>query len=297
VRTSKTHSGTTLLEIMLVLAIFGLMFIFGIRLYQSYVNTLQLRDLKYNVDSLFEAANSFYHANCVSGDISPTPPNFMSLFLWNTGRVAYPPTAPYPVSIAVNLLDPGYLDYQNWYPANPNVDPTGGESGYIVQLNPIVSTVPIPVNACVVTTPGKACLPITSANIASPNTAYSEASGTTIPTAQAQVVTWTVQVAVKITPASKVGADAAMLGADCISSTSSSNTVTPCSAGPSGQQYLVWSRTPSAALQKPTLFSTSMALLRQYNLMYTHDQNYEMNAGYSATTSPAQAPVYYLCGG
>lgn len=293
----KTQGGATLLEIILVLSISGLFFVMGIQLYQSFQNTFQLQELKYNVDQLFEAAAAYYKANCAAGPISPTPPSFLSQFPVNTGTVSYPPTSPYAVSILTNLLGGGYLDNQNWHPANPVVNPSGGESGYIVQLNPIVSTVPIPVNACVVLAAGTACLPITSSNIASPNNAYSATSGTTIPTTQALVVTWAVQVAVNVQPQSKIASYAAILGADCMSDSSTPGTVDPCSVGNGTHNYLVWSRIPSAAMKKPSIFSYSMQLLKQYNLLYSHDQNYEMNSGYSSTTSPRQAPVYYLCGG
>jgi len=294
---NAAQGGVTLLELMLVLSISGLVFVMGIKMYQAFQNTLQLQELSYNVDELFEAAGNYYRANCAAGGFSPNPPSFLSQFPVNTAQTSYPPTASYPVSIVANLLATGYLNSQNWPPANPVVDPSGGESGYLVQLNPIVSTVSIPVNACVVLTPGTACLPITSGNLTSPNNAYAAVPGTTIPSTQAQVVSWVVQVAVKVQPQSKIAAYAAATGADCLSDSASPGTVDPCSLGNGSHRYLVWSRLPSAALKKTTVFSYSMQLLKQYNLMYSHDQYYEMNAGYSATTNPAQAPVYYLCGG
>ncbi len=266
---------------MLVLSISGMIFVLGIRMYQSFQNTLQLQELKYNVDEIFDAAANYYKANCAAGDFSPKPPSFLSQFPVNTGTVTYPPTSPFIVSIASSLIGMGYLD--SMPPTNPLIDTSAGESGYIVQLNPIVTTTALPVNACVVLTPGTRCQPITN---------------TTIPTTQAQVVTWAVQVAVKVQPQSKITAYAAAVGADCMSNTSSSGgTVDACSLGNASHAFLVWSRIPSAALKKGSVFSSSMQILKQYNLMYSHDANYEMSSGYSSTTSPAQAPVYYLCGG
>jgi len=143
-------------------------------------------------------------------------------------------------------------------------------------------------------------LPITTANKASPDDAYSGASDSTIPITQALVVTWAVQVAVKVPP-DKVEAYAGILGPDCMSDSSSGGseavTVDACAKGNSSHQYLVWSRIPSYDFKKSSIFSTSMQLLKQYTKMYTQDPNYAYSSGYSTTTNPAQAPVYYLCGG
>lgn len=318
---SNTQGGATLLEVILVLGIIGVVFVMGVNVYRSFQNTFQTQQVIYNVDQLFEAAANYYKANCAAGSISPNQPDFLSPYqAVSTGAVTYPPAADayYPISIVSVLLANGYL--QNWHPANPLVDPSGGESGYIVQLNPIVSTAPVPVNACVVITPGTPCLPITPANIASPGQAYSAAPTSTVPTTQAQVVTWVLQVAVKMKPQSKIAAYAALLGADCMSDNLTvqgncpggkpskrpcpiktvTTIVSPCSqaSAKGSHNYLVWARIPTlATLKKNSVFSTSMQSLKQYNLMYTHDVNYEFNQGYSRTTSPAQAPVYYLCGG
>jgi len=267
----------------------------GIKMYQALQNTLQLQDLRYKVDQLFEAAGNYYNANCAAGSFSPTPPFFLSPLPTSSGTLTYPPTAPFPVGIAGTLQGVGFL--QNWQPANPVVDASAGEAGYLVQLNPVVSTTPIPANACVVLAAGSACLPVTAANIATPSKAYSAASGTSIPLSQAVVVTWAVQVAVKVQPSSKIAAYAALAGADCMSDSSSAGTVDACTVGNPSHQYLVWSRIPSVAVSKNTIFSSSMQLLKQYKQMYVADPNYAMNSGYSTTSTPAQAPVYYLCGG
>ncbi len=289
--------GATLLEILLVLGIGGLFVTVGIQLYQAIENMFHIQQLHLNVDQLFQATANYYKANCAAGDFSPNPPGFLSPYRSSTGTLPYPPavTNVYPVSITSTLLAKGYLE--NWQPTNPLVDSTGGESGYLVQLNPIVSTTAIPVNSCVVTTAGQACLPITKANNASPTTAYSRVSGYTIPTSQALIVTWVIQVAVKITPQTKIGSFASILGADCMSDSSSPGKVDTCAQGNSSHLYLVWSRMPSFAFQKSSVLSPSMQLLKQYNNMYTHDAYYELSSGYSTTTSPVQAPVYYLCGG
>lgn len=283
--------GATLLEVMLVLAISGTMIMVGIKMYRSYQMTAQIQQLQYNVDQLFQALGHYYQANCATGDFSPNPPNFLSPYSSSSSGITYPPatTAYYPVSISSVLLAKGYLD--NWYPSNVFVDPSGSDSGYIVQLNPKTMT-DIPVNACVVLTTGIACVP-------SPAVTYPPQS--TIPASQAEIVYWELQVAVKINNSSDIQAYLPALGADCISGqteNSSPVTVDPCPSTNANKEYIVWMRAPSfATIQKNSSFSTMMPLLKRFNLQYTHDPNYEFNMGYSSTTTPAQAPVYYQCGG
>lgn|GEM_PF-6463872 len=277
---NKIQKGATLLEVLLVLAVIGLLFTMGIKIYQSFQNTLQLQAIKDNVDQLFDAASSYYKANCATGDFSPR------------GSVSYPPATPYAVSIPNVLLQDGYL--MNWNPANAFVNSTVGDLGYVVQLNPVVLTRPITVNACVVLNPGTSCVPVTPANVSHPSTPYSATPTSSIPTAQAQVVFWTVQVSVAIQK-TKLVAYASILGADCISGSMINGVVASCS-GMNPGLYAVWTRSASSSIKKNSIFTPSMQLLQQYNLQYTHDRNYEFNSGYSTTTAPL-APVYYLCGG
>ncbi len=288
-----------------MLSIAGLLLVASVKTYQSLQSTFQLQAVKYNIDQLLEAASNYYKANCAAGDFSPNVPGFLSPYS-TKGNVSYPPgsTSYYPVSISSTLLSQGYL--QDWHPTNPNVDAMEGESGYVVQLNPMLSStsgITLPVNTCVVTTTGQACLPITNANITAPSRAYSGAVNDTLSPYQAIVVTWQVQVAVKINPQSKVTADASFLGADCMSDSSGTGTVDPCSVGNSSHKYLVWSRIPSASLRQGSIFSASLPALKQFKEQYTQDPYYQYNGAlnstyqYNNSSTANQAPVYYLCGG
>ncbi len=282
-----SQTGMTMLELLLILVVAALLAIFSLKSYQAYENFVQLQQLRYNVNQLLEAAAGYYQANCATGGFSPNPPSFLSPYPNSGLGLTYPPATTDYFSVSINsILEPtGYLD-NSWNPSNPLVDPSGGESGYVVQLNPLVAS-GVTVNACVVLTPGTECVVTTPVS--------------TVPAGQAQMVTWSLQVAVKIKNLSQIKNVVAALGATCISGQtagSSPATVDPCPSVNASQNYVVWTRIPSyATVQKSSPFIASMFLLKQNNLQYTHDQNYEMNAGYSTTTTPSQAPVYYLCGG
>jgi len=259
------QKGVTLLEMMLVLSIASGMTILGMNMYRSFQETVTLQQLQYNIDQLFEAAGNYYKANCATGGFSPS-------------SITYPPTPTtyYPLSISSDLLARGFLT--NWNATNPLVSPSGGESGYIVQLNPIIVS-PVAANVCIVITPGVPCTPVSP-------TSY-------IPSTQALIVSWAVQVAVKIKNSSHINAYLATLQGNCTSDITSGlpNTVDPCPSVSATKNYIVWTRLPSmAAFSKNSVLSNSMPLLKQFNLQYTHDQNYELNSGYST-------PVYYICGG
>lgn len=281
------QQGATLLEVMLVMGMAGIIFILGLKMIQSYQNTAQLEQLRYNVDQLFQAASNYYKANCAAGDFAPNPHDVLSPYSppGATG-IVYPPatTSNFPVSIVSKLINDGYLT--NWAPSNAIVDNTGGESGYVVQLNPMILN-GVAANTCVVIKNGTRCVKTTPTS--------------TIPVTQGVIVTWAVQVAVKVSQTSKIGAYKALLNADCISGETSGLspvTVDVCPSANPKHNYLVWKRSPSSAeLKDVSVLNPSLSLLRQFNLQYTHDENYELNSGYSTTTTPAQAPVYYLCGG
>lgn len=284
---SQQQIGATLLELMLVIAISALLLAFGLKMYRIYQMTWQIQQLRYNVDQLFQATRDYFRAQCAQGDLAPQPANFLSPYARNSQGMAYPPQAAHPLAIATTLLEQGYLSH--WQPANPLVDASGGEDGYVVQFNPQIFSA-IPVNACVVVASGSACH--FSPELTTPPLAA-------IPASQAAAVYWIMQVAVKINKSSDMAAYLPALGADCVSgesSDSSSLTVESCPSSNETQDYLVWTRAPSAALHKNSIFSGMLSVLRQMNLQYTHDQNNEFNAGYS-TSNPKQAPVYYLCGG
>lgn len=289
------QQGATMLEIMLVLSVVGLLFVMGIKMYEQFQITLALQRLQYNVDQLFEAAANYYQYVC--------NPNTASQ---QTGTAEFYPSTlngtplSTPRAIPISgLIAAGFME--NWQPYVSMVNPAGGESGYVVQINPnfssTPSTTPIPVNTCVVVTPGTACVPITANNVSTPTKAYSAAPSAQIPATQAQMTPYVIQVAVNITPKSKIGGYKAVLGATCISGMNN-GVVDPCPSANANKDYLVWTRSPSAiSIKKGPIFSSFGPMLKEFKLQYTHDQNYELNSGYSTATSPSQAPVYYVCGG
>jgi hypothetical protein len=263
----KNLSGTTVLEMIFVLAVAGTFTALGIKLYQSFDTSLKLQGVKDNVNQLFEAAYRYYSANCEHGSFSPNPPNFLTPYT-TSGSQTYPPSATtyLPVSIPSILTSVGYL--ADWYPANPTVDPTYGDAGYIVQLNPVTS-MQRAVIGCPVIIKGTACLQ------ASPTT-----NPDTVVSPKITVVSWQLQVAVKLKNTQKATAEALALGADCLS-------------GSTATAYAVWVRTPSAAIPKSKL-APSLAFLKSFARQYTHDQYYEYNFN---STNTSITPIYYLCGG
>lgn len=258
------QKGATLFEIMLVLSIGGMLTLMSVRYYQSYSNAVQRSFLQQNVNKLLQAAANYYQTNCQLNSTNT------STALTNT------PIAPLRLSIPA-LVSSG--DLTNWNPTNSLVDATavGTDSGYVLQLNPNISSSPEMVGACNVIQPGVACVP--SATIA-------------LPANQATIVTWSIQVAVKLKNASKVSTYASIMSADCTSNMTGA-VVDPCTPSSAGN-YLVWRLNPStAALQMSSPLQFNKPILKQFNLQYTHDQNYEMNSSLSG----ANAPAYYVCGG
>ncbi len=121
----------------------------------------------------------------------------------------------------------------------------------------------------------------------------------TAPSAQSRVITWVVQVAVKLSPSltdrqwREMKSD---LHADCVSSASGTG-VAACSTSPAMNGYLVWTRPPST--YNPNITSDywpSIPYVKQFNRQYTNDPM----ATLSGVTNEAQTwynPYNYLCGG
>ncbi|OGT41417.1 MAG: hypothetical protein A3F42_02005 [Gammaproteobacteria bacterium RIFCSPHIGHO2_12_FULL_37_34] len=60
----KQESGATLLEIMLVLAIAAALIVMALRQYQVMQMDAYIRQARYNIDTLFQAAAKYYQVNC-----------------------------------------------------------------------------------------------------------------------------------------------------------------------------------------------------------------------------------------
>ena len=128
----KKYLGITLLELMLVLAIASLFIVMGYNQYASYKRDTDLRAILLNVDAISQAAARFYYANCGNQQMYTT-------FL--PGRLSplnsSPPSNPYPINVALDLVAPGYLTLP--IAPNPLVKNIGPGHGYTVQFNQKIS--------------------------------------------------------------------------------------------------------------------------------------------------------------
>lgn len=280
----KKQLGMTLLEIMLVLAVGAMFIIIGLQQYSQWSEQSSADQLKYNVDSLFQAMAYFYKANCAdsydqngnpvakSGALSPSS--------FAAASLAFPPTNPFPVTVST-LETNGYL--KQWQPVNPLVNTSSTAIPYIVQFNPITEN--YNVYACWNFNPG---MTTSHQKCTIPQPIPTSASAPY----GANVVLWSIQVAVLIQDTANINTYKNQLIADCISTTSG-NTIIPCGQTGSGTgAYLVWTRMPSFA--NPTIATSANQAaqnLKAFQLQYTHDPMYELN---NVTYAGQQ---YYLCGG
>jgi prepilin-type N-terminal cleavage/methylation domain-containing protein len=259
----KAEYGVTLLEILLVLAIISSILLMGTNQYVGYQNQRDIAAVQYNVDQLFLAAAQYYKANCngtyssagvlIPGTLNPanlTPPNL---------------TSPFSVTTA-QLITAGYLS--GWNPANPLIDSTVPGLDYIVQFNPIVSS------GVAVSIPSS----------------WNSGGLTFIPGTQAKTLLWRIQVSVLLRDPTRSTFYQGAMNADCISGLNGT-VVDQCNPVPAAAGYLAWERLPSYASPKMSSpLTSSMPLVKEFNLQYTHDQMYELNLGNTAVQ-------YYLCGG
>lgn len=113
---AQQHAGLTLIEVMLVLAIAASFIILGLRQYQIWKADSDIRQLRYHVDSLFDAMSGFYKSNCRSSDGKLNPHN-------NPQK-----------TIVLGLKDDlkNYIDDPN--PHSPLVD-VSNNNGYVAQFN------------------------------------------------------------------------------------------------------------------------------------------------------------------
>ena len=273
----KSAAGVTLLEVMLVLAIGAMITVMGIQFYRNKQTDVQVAQLQYNVDQLFLAAQQYYVANCnghydtsnnfVAGTLNPANGSLASL------------TTPFPLaSIVTSLVTPGFLT--GWSSYNPLLDTAAQDGGYLVQFNPVVT------NSGNANTPYVLCQGTNCQTTLPPNLVNS--------THQAAVLLWRIQIAVKMLNPAQAATYAAIMGADCVSGINGTY-VNLCNPTPTADGYLVWERAPSAiSARELSTLSSSMFMLKEFNMQYTHDQMYEITGGYQAADV---IPKYYLCGG
>lgn len=118
----RAHSaGVTLLEVLLVLAVGGMLLVLGIKQYNFYQRGAEIAELQANADQLFFAAVKYYQAECGKDKLldplaNPSLPDQVIL------------------NVQTDLIDGGYLD--NKFPKNNRlVNDGSGYKGYYVQLN------------------------------------------------------------------------------------------------------------------------------------------------------------------
>lgn len=134
----KNEQGLSIFEILLVIALAGLMLVVGIRQYQSYRLDADVVLIKYNTDALFSAMSSYFQANCGgTGSLSPyhTPPLDL--------------TKPVLINITTDLVNGHYLNAAEIAPVSLVLGNAANAvlSGYQVRFVPAPTRVDKPAQA------------------------------------------------------------------------------------------------------------------------------------------------------
>lgn len=265
--------GVSLIEMMLIMAIAGLIAVMGIRQYRLYRIDADIRQLKYNVDTLFQAMSLYYRANCY-GTTHPKA----GVVTAGTLNPDVNPDNPFPISIENDLKAKGFLMVD--YPRSPLVDEgSNGGGGYILQFNESIQ-------------PKMVCKQgIKAKNADLPDCTEAVQVGT--------IVAWKAQIAVLLNDTDRASAYLKLLDATCLSSyDSNTNTVSPCSDNISGN-YIVWERWPSfgnSFIERDNLLNPT---LDQFNQMYTTYPITHLTGSIPSGTTPGvtgPVPQYFLCG-
>jgi hypothetical protein len=270
--------GVTLLEIMLVLSIAALLIIMSVNMtkYWLYQNNVQL--LKVTVDQLFDAAASYYKANCGITNIVVGPAS-------NGPLVGT--SSPYAISPAA-LVTAGYLK-SNWnQPVNSLVNTTDPSGGYLVQYNLVSNSA---INASC-TAPN--CIP---SNTTFPSGGASTGTYKAAINNNMSALVWIIQISVLManTSTSSMIRIGNYLGYSCMTAEVGTTQTTPCPAIGATPAWLAWMRLPAfASPGSSTPLYLAMPMVKELNLQYTHDQMYELSAQtYNGTSSSS---AYYTCG-
>jgi prepilin-type N-terminal cleavage/methylation domain-containing protein len=246
------HHGVTVLEMLLALAVGGVLLTIGMQQYKGWTVGSQAMQLNQTVDQLFNAAAQFYNANCVTGgQLDPAVAEGTTI----------------PVSLNT-LVQDGYL--HSLPGPNPIVNTSNISNAYIVQFNQYSS----PRLEAVCSNP-PTCTTMKTASIG------------TIVLWRIQVA-----VLMQQTQSNQLAQAQGYLTADCLSQPNSQTgsagmTVQPCASNKTGN-YVVFERLPMYPTVKPRVLSPlwpSYPLLQQFNQMYiTYPVNYliDLNGGTQA---------------
>jgi hypothetical protein len=282
VKFKQSQSGVTLLEAILVLGIASVILLMGMRQAEIFNTNKDLQTMQFNVDELFNAAASYYKAQCGMG--GPTTVNGAYQSGFTQGLLVGTST---PQSVTLSQLS-SYLP-SNWSMYNPLI------SGYIVQFN-LVS----------ISTPSANCT-TSSTNTNAGDCGTTSSAVTTAPlqnpitnnSSTLQTLIWEIQVSVILSSGhtGNAKAYAAVANATCVS-TESNGAVQMCNTNPANGGILTWERLPSfASPNGASDYWSFMPMLKQFNLMYTHDQMFELTAHtYLDNGVSGTAQGYYTCG-
>jgi len=276
--TKKRHTGLTLLETMLVLAIASLLILLGLRQYQTYLLDAQIQQVKANVDTIMQGMLFFYRAQCYgtvntsTGILAPGKLNPQSFLNFNVPSI-------FPINIPSDLVTPGYLT--TVVPLNPIVDSSqpGTYEGYVAQFNLEQSTKYVCTSAQ------------TNAVAFGPN-------DPTCATKIGTIINWNIQVAVALKDTAQAQTYLSLLQGNCLSSINGV-TVTPCSGGTGSGSYVVFERSPSMVSSHITSdFQLHNPIGQQSNQLYsTYNTSYliQSNGQVPSIGNTRTISQYFLC--
>lgn len=226
--------GLTMLEVLLVLAIAGVLLVAGFRQFQSFRADADVTQVRANVDAYLQAAALYYTANCTN-PWDPIAKNYITNASTGTLDPTHTPAPPdsgdsykdEEGTAMKDILEQNYIGHE--LPASPIAE------DYVVQFNRSDADREITISS--------------GAN---------KKIGTT--------VIWRIQVAVKLKNPSKANIYLLLLRGDCL--TNNANDTCPNT----GNQYVVFERLPSFPTLTGEAMSNywmTMPLLKQFNQLYS----------------------------
>lgn len=258
------HTGITIFEMLLVLAIAMSILLLSIKQYQSYKIDSDVSQVRYNVDQLFQAASYYYQGNCRNQVNSST-----GVPIAGSGALDPANNPSNPTVVQANTLYTArYLSqpiYQNRLVA---FDPTSTPmKSYVVQFN-------------LKTPQAQRTVNLSGGGTANVGTIY----------------VWKIQVAVLLNDTTTKTQYLALLGGDCLSRLSGGGQVIPCPSTPTAptanDNYVVFERLPSLpSTEGNSGLGPTNVMVKQFNQQYTTYPILYLTGG--GTPSP---PQNYLCG-
>lgn len=284
----KRDEGIGLIEVLLVLAIAAAIIVMGIRQYQSFRQDADVQQLKYNIDTIFQAMNQFYKVNCLG---SVNAAGVLVPGLLNPSHKPVP-VSPYPIIITTDLVNNGFLA-ANPFPLSPLVDNSSPPfGGYVAQFN----------QTALASNTKKVCVAAKGPYPNNPATGIAASQNCTSAVAVGTIVTWNAQVAVLMKNSATAQQYLKMLNADCTSTKGllgKGTTVSPCGSGGlislgAKGAYLVFTRQPtfSSTGTTPDEWEANQTA-SQFTQMYT---TYPVVYLLNSAGQTQSGPQYYYCG-